>query len=106
MGGAGDRVLIDAGTGREETRNEIELARAARGGDYAAHRHLAKQVMLRPQRPERGFIGHFDQVIELVAPAVFQFAAERFGQLRRRLGGLLRKWPGNSFRSNRRAGCT
>src|SRR5258708_5965388 len=74
---AGHRVLVDAGSGREEARDEIESGRrGAAGDDDAAHTQAAKEDVVRHQRPDVLLARHLDEVVEFVSRNAHRLRAE------------------------------
>src|SRR5262245_33276311 len=90
--GAGDRILVDAGAGREEARHEIPpRGRRATRDHHAAYRQ-------RPQAPEVGteigngaFAVELDEVVEAALADVVRRGAKRLGESGGRIGGSFRR---------------
>ena len=84
------RVLGDARSRREETRDEIVTRRAgAAGDDHSADGQGGERRVVRLQAPDGLFAVHLDQVVELISAHVLRRGAERLGEPGGYGGGLL-----------------
>ncbi len=88
VGGAGDGILIDAGTGSEEAGDEIVIAGAAAGDDDTTDGEAAEGAVIGLERAEDGLGFELDDVVEGIAAYVEGLCSQRFEELRRGIGWL------------------